>query len=70
MATEESQCRGDDMGDRMRYHTIHCDVVQELSMIDTMTELRVSPKGVSHSAEKRFENTGSSRSSNTDLKAK
>jgi hypothetical protein len=32
-----------------------------------MTELRVSPNGVSHSAEKRFENTGSSRSSNTDL---
>jgi hypothetical protein len=32
-----------------------------------MTELRVSPNGVSHSAEKRFENTGSSRSSSTDL---
>jgi hypothetical protein len=35
-----------------------------------MTELRVSPNGVSHSAEKRFENTGSSRSSNTDLEGR
>ena len=35
-----------------------------------MTELRVSPNGVSHSAEKRFEKTGSSRSSNTDLEGR
>ena len=34
----------------------------------TITELSVSPKVVSHSAENKFENTGPSRSSNTDLK--
>ena len=33
-----------------------------------MTLLRVSPKVVSQSAEKRFEKAGSSRSSNTDLR--
>ena len=33
----------------------------------TMMELNVSPKVVSQSGEKRLENTGSSRSSNTDL---
>lgn len=35
----------------------------------TIMELKVSPKVVSQSGEKRFENTGSSRSSNTDLQA-
>ena len=33
----------------------------------TITPLKVSPKAVSQSGENRFENTGSSRSSSTDL---
>lgn len=36
----------------------------------TIIELKVSPKVVSQSGEKRFENTGSSRSSKTDLQLK
>jgi hypothetical protein len=55
--------RTDQKGDRTQYNAIRYDAMQH----DTMTELRVSPNGVSHSAEKRFENTGSSRSSSTDL---